>query len=101
MTRFRSVVLCAVVLSLVVSISGCFTMMHTVGGGATSNTVVKEQRQWFAVWGLVKIGNHDSGPMAGGRSDYTVQTQWTPLDIVMNIFTQYASFISRTITVTE
>lgn len=79
---------------------GCFTFDHQVGGGASGKEKVAE-RQWFALWGLVRVNHVDAKTLAGGASDYTVRTQWAPLDVVINIFTSLITFYSQTVTVTK
>ncbi len=66
--------------------TSCFTMKHNVGNGAQGNTTM-EQRQWYVLWGLVPINSVDSKSMAGGATDYTVETQMTAVDVVIGIFT--------------
>ena len=94
----RPILKAVVVLVLLVPMTSCFTMKHRVGTGAAGSQEV-QNRQWFALWGLIPLGSVDSQAMAGGAANYDVQTQWSPLDVIMNIFTGYVSFYSRTITV--
>jgi len=79
----------AAVLLLAISMSlfaGCFTMNHVVGDGSQGGAA-KQERQWYALWGLVPINNVDSKAMAEGATNYTVKTQYTPLDFIISIFT--------------
>ncbi len=77
--------------------SGCSTHLHVVGDG--SETV--EQRQWYVLWGLVPINDVDSAEMADGAADYTIETEKSALDVIINIFTGVVSVYSRTVTVTK
>ena len=43
----------------------------------------------------------DSQDLAGDASDYTATTEWTFLDIVINLFTQWVTITSREMTVTK
>ena len=89
--------LCAV--TLVTVTSGCYTLTHTVGDGPIEDTV-ESDRQWYYLWGLVQMGTVDSGDLATGASDYTIETKWGFMDMVMNLFAGFFFFTSRTITVT-
>lgn len=79
--------------------SGCMAHRHVVGNGGSGQT--EEARQWYVLWGLVPINNVDSQQMAGGSSNYTIETEITPLDFVINIFTSFVTVYSRTVSVTR
>ncbi len=82
-------------------VTACTTNTHVVGKGAKGTTVV-EATQWYAVWGLIPIGTPaDSNKMAGGAADYTITTQYTAIDIIISMFTQYVTITRRTVTVTK
>ena len=87
-------------LALTLCLSSCYTLNHTVGRGAQGHEE-HSKRVWFALWGLVPVGDFDSQKLAGDAKDYTVKSQWTFLDIIINIFTGYVSFYSQTVTVTK
>ena len=91
-------ILCALALTL--SLTGCFSMTHTVGTGGTGGSQVSH-RTWYVLWGLVPINEKDSAVLAGGSTDYTVHTERDVLDIVLNIFTGWLSFVSQSETVTR
>ncbi len=93
-----SSVLLAAVLAL--GTTSCYTLEHTVGRGAQGSQK-EEKRVWFVLWGLVPLGDFDSQKLAGDSKDYTVKSQQSVLDVIMNIFTGYISFVSRTVTVTK
>lgn len=76
----------------------CSKHVHKVGSGATG-AGVEQARQWYVLWGLVALNNVDTNQMVGNAQNYTVETQNAPLDIIINIFTQYVSVTSRTVTV--
>ncbi len=71
-----------------------------MGKGAQGDSE-KEKRQWYAIWGLVPLGEIDSQDLAGDAQDYSVRTQASVLDIIINIFTGFVTITSRTITVTK
>ncbi len=78
----------------------CYTLNHTVGAGAKGG-LEKSERQWYALFGLVPLGKLDSKTLAGDAKDYSVQTQWTPIDILINLVTGLVTITSRTVTVTQ
>jgi hypothetical protein len=49
----------------------------------------------------VPLDEHDGGHLADGAKDYTVRTQQSPIDVIMNLFTGWISIFSRTVTVTK
>jgi len=81
-------------------IVGCSTHVHTVGAGPQTGQV-DTARQWWVLFGLIPLNSVDIGAMAGGASDYEIQTQMALTDIAINIFTQYVTVTSRTVTVTK
>jgi hypothetical protein len=86
--------------ALTLPMSSCYTMSHQVGSGGTGASESSE-RQWFILFGLVPINHVDSHEMAGGASDYTVTTEQSALDVLINIFTAWISVYSREITVSK
>ena len=81
-----------------VTVSGCFTVTHTVGKGPRTHEVV-EGSLWYALGGLIPIDPIDSKTLAGGATDYRVTTTFTFLDIVIDTFTSFLGFIKQTIIV--
>ena len=84
--------------AFVLIIAGCSAHIHQVGKGAQGNQYI-EQRQWYILFGLIPLNEVDTGDMAGGTVDYTITTQTSALDVIMNIFTGYVTVSSRTVTV--
>ncbi len=80
--------------------SGCSAHTHVIGDGGDGSETV-EQRQWYVLWGLVPINDVDSAELADGAADYTIYTEHTALDVIINIFTSVVSVYSRTVTVTK
>ena len=64
--------------------TGCFSLTHVVGEGAQGRHVEK-QRQWYALWGLVRLNTVDSHELSGGAIDYTVHSKKTPLDALISL----------------
>lgn len=79
---------------------GCMSHSHVVGTGG-SGTSTEEARQWYVLFGLVPINDVDTKQLAGGSANYTVKTQQSFLDVVINIFTGAVTVYSRTVTVTK
>lgn len=91
-------------LMLAMPVLGCQTFRHSVGKGAQSQTVAAEKAQWFILWGLVPLSPSpaaDGGKIAqqAGLSDYTIQTQFTILDVVISFFTGIVTIHKQTLTV--
>lgn len=85
---------------LILLLVGCAAHVHQVGKGAQGHQVV-EARQWYVLWGLVPLNKVDTAQMASNVTDYTIKTEQSALDIVMNLFTGYITVYSRTVTVTK
>ena len=96
---FRKIILLLIVLAMI-AVNGCYTLNHVVGEGAKSGQTVAE-RQWYILWGLVPINEVKSKEMAGGATNYTVKSQITPLDFLINIFTSWITVYSQTVEVTK
>ncbi len=79
---------------------GCFVQRHDVGAGATGGER-QEFNQWFVLWGLVPITQieDDHEAAAAGATDYTVVSEFTPLDCVINFFTSFVTVYRKTITI--
>ena len=92
--KFSAVVLILGVLLLI----GCAAHVHKVGNGAQGNDIMME-RQWYVLYGLVPINEVDTNAMAGEATDYEIMTQYTGLDVIINIFTGVISVNSRTVIV--
>lgn len=86
--------------ALLLTTSGCYSLHHTVGTGAQGSQEVSK-RQWYVLWGLVPLGEIDSQDLAGTAQNYSVHTQQTFIDVIINIFTGFVTIFSRTVTVTK
>lgn len=83
-----------------VMLVGCSAHTHIVGDGA-QGMQQQEARQWYILWGLVPINDVNTQMLAGNADDYTIHTETSFLDFVINIFTQWVTVTSRTVTVTR
>lgn len=97
---FRKYIAIVLLLFVVFYSSGCMSHTHVVGKGAQS-AQVEQSRQWYILFGLVPLNNANSAELAKDAADYTIKTEITPLDFLMNIFTSFITVYSRTVTVTK
>lgn len=95
------VLLGALFLSL--PLTGCYTLNHTVGAGAPADApAVASERQWYVLWGLVPLNNVDGGQLAkskGLTTNYTIQSQQSFLDVILNFITGIVSVEGQTVNV--
>ena len=96
--RLTSVLL--VLLLMLATVTSCMTNRHTVGNGAQTG-VTQTSRQWYALWGLVRLGDSDTKTIAGDTADYTVETYYGVVDWLINFFLGGLSIQSRTVRVTK
>ena len=86
-------------LCLAFTMSSCYTNVHVVGDGAQSGVTVSK-KQWYAVWGLVPIGQEaDTKLMAGGKEDYTITTTHSFVDLVISAVVGIVSIQVKTVEV--
>ena len=86
--------------SLTIMGASCMTNRHTVGKGSQTG-VVEKSRQWYALWGLVNIGDQDTKNMVGDATDYKIETYYGVADWFIHFFLGWLSIGSRTIKVTK
>lgn len=96
----RITALSLIVLMAGISVTSCMTNRHTVGKGAQTG-IVEKSRQWYALWGAVKLGDSDTKIMAGDAADYKIETYYGVIDWLINFFLGPFSIASRTIKVTK
>ena len=96
----RKIVIILTLIALLVLSTACSTHLHVVGNGGQGSRTVSET-QWFALWGLISLGEVDTNAMAGGASDYTITTEATLVDSVIGMFTGIVTISRRTVTVTR
>ncbi len=82
-------------------LSGCSTLNHTVGTGGTDGNEVASERQWYILWGLVPLNNVDGGQIAKskGLTNYTIQSQASFLDEILNMITGIVTVSGQTVKV--
>jgi len=106
MNKKRRGIALLLLLAFTVSPMGCITMK--IGGKAQlapsteEGTKVAQKRCWFILFGLIPLSDNsiDSSIPATAKK-VRVETRWTFLDIVMNIFTEVVTIISFTAEIYE
>ena len=88
------------VLLLVIAMfaSSCAVHRHTIGKGPQSG-VTQSSRQWYALWGLVRIGSVDTLKLAGDKTDYEIYTRVNGIDWLINFFLGWTTIQTRTVSV--
>ena len=66
--------------------TSCYTYTTVVGDGAQSGATVTKKNHYF-VYGLAQGAQSDPKEMAGGAENYTVVTQHTFIDGLINALT--------------
>lgn len=100
----KKILALALLMALVTPMFSCRTFRHNVGKGAQQHTVVAEKAQWWILWGIVPISPspaEDGAKLAqaAGLSDYTIQTGYTIVDVVISLFTGIITIHKNTVTV--
>ena len=85
-------------LCLAFTMSSCYTHTHVVGDGAQTGVTVSK-KQWYAIWGLVPIGQEVDTKALAGKDDYTIKTQHSFVDMVISAFTGIVSIQVKTVEV--
>ena len=80
--------------------SSCAAHRHTIGMGPQTGIKI-ERRQWYALWGLVPIGEVDIAQLSGGASDYEIYTRVNGIDWLINFFLGWTTIQSRSVQVTK
>jgi len=85
---------------------GCITMK--IGGKAQlapsteAGTKVAQKRCWFILFGLVPLNDNSIDSLIPTTAKKVrVETKWSSLDIVMNIFTELLTIVSFTAEIYE
>jgi hypothetical protein len=96
------------VLLIVVSVNlaACFTIK--VGGKAElapsteEGTKIAQKRYWYAVWGLVPLGDNSTDPLIPANiKKVRVETKYTVPDFLINIFTGLVTIETFTVEIYE
>lgn len=100
----KKIVLASLALMVVMPLFACQTFRHNVGKGAQQHTVVAEKAQWWILWGIVPLTPspaEDGAKLAQGMglSDYTIQTQYSIVDVIITFFTGIVTIHKNTVTI--
>jgi hypothetical protein len=113
----KKLVVLVLLVGLTVVTSGCYTLNYSNSAGSKPISFtgevkgqrthfVDERNQWYAFWGLLPIGNNDVSkvliePRAAGGAvqNLSIQSGFTPMDVLISFFTSIATFYRTTITV--
>jgi hypothetical protein len=102
----KKIVILVVLVAVTISIAGCFTIR--VGGKAElapsteEGTKIAEKRCWYALWGLVPIGDNSTDSLIPGIvKKVRVETKFTVLNFLINIFTGIATIETITVEIYE
>jgi hypothetical protein len=106
MNRKRRWIAVLLLLALTTSTIGCITIK--IGGKAQlapsteEGTKVAEKRCWFILFGLIPLNeNAIDNYLPETAKKVRVETKWTFLDIVMNLFTELVTIVSFTAEIYE
>jgi hypothetical protein len=82
-----------------IMLTSCFSYTTVVGKGAQGNATVTEWNH-YVIGGLAPVGVSDSKVMAGGATDYTVNTKQTFVNGLIAALT-FSIYTPTTTTVTK
>ncbi len=95
-----------ILLILATSTAGCITMK--IGGtvqlapSTEEGTKIAQKRCWYILFGLIPLNDNSIDPsIPPTAKKIRVETKWTFLDIVMNIFTELLTIVSFTAEIYE
>ena len=90
--KSKKLVSLILLLALTMSMAGCFTIR--IGGKAElaasteEGTKIAGKRCWYALWGLVPIGDNSTDSLIPGTvKKVRVETKYKVTDFLINIFT--------------
>jgi hypothetical protein len=84
---------------------GCATIK--VGGNAQlgssrdEGVKVAEKRCWYLLYGLVPINDNSTDNIIPANRTIRVETKYTPMDFILNMFTGFVTIYSNTAEVYE
>jgi len=87
------------ILSLVISLSSCYTYEYSIGKGAQKGIEVKEKNHYL-IYGLAPVDISNPIEMAGNNENYNVKIEHTFVDGLLNAIT-FGIYTPTTTTVTK
>jgi len=92
MASYRKIIILSLMVVLVISFTGCYTIK--VGGKGQlapsdqEGTLVAEKRYWYALYGAIPLSDNSTDkyiPTSANKVRF--ETKYTVLDFIINIFT--------------
>jgi hypothetical protein len=106
MIKSKKLVSLILLLAVTMSVAGCFTIR--IGGkaelapSAEEGTKIAQKRCWYALWGLVPIGDNSTDSLIPGTvKKVRVETKYTVPNFLINIFTGWVTIETITVEVYE
>ena len=106
MIKSKKLVSLVLLIAVGMSVAGCFTIR--VGGkgelapSTEEGTKIAQKRCWYALWGLVPIGDNSTDPLIPGTvKKVRVETKYTIVDALINIFTFIVTIETFTVEIYE
>jgi len=93
--RWLAAVSCAVAVTLS---SSCVTHRHVIGLGPTGMGEATE-RQYYILFGLVRFNEVDPRRMADNLTSYSIESEFSLVDLLLSPFLLPLTVTSRTVTV--
>lgn len=104
--KTRKLVSFILLIAVTMSIAGCFTIR--IGGkselalSTEEGTKIAQKRCWYALWGLVPIGDNSTDSLIPGTvKKVRVETKYTIVDALINIFTFIVTIETFTVEIYE
>ena len=85
---------------IVIFLGACATHTHVIGDGPSTG-LSEEQRQYYALYGLVPINKVDTKSMIGDAKDYKLETSQQAVDVLIGAVGSTFTVTSRTVKVTK
>jgi hypothetical protein len=95
----RTFKIMAIVFSMSIMLTSCFSYTSVVGKGAQGSSKVTKWNH-YVIGGLAPVGVSDSKEMAGGATDYSVTTKQTFVNGLIAALT-FSIYTPTTTTVTK
>jgi hypothetical protein len=104
--KTKKIVSLILLLAVTASVVGCYTIR--IGGKAElapsteEGTKIAGKRCWYVLWGLVPIGDNSTDSLIPGTvKKVRVETKYTVLDFLINMFTGIATIETFSVEIYE
>lgn len=87
-----------VILTICFLFSSCTKTAIKVGNGSQTGAT-ETATQWYALWGIVPLGEVDTKKMVGDSQDYEYSSQISGLNLIINIILGTFTITSRDVTI--